>query len=84
MPGLGLLGLKAAADSAKFKASMGMAKLGMKGAKKAFHAGALLGAANPNEFDGDDGTGFVWKTLFYVNTFLILVFSFTLVTNVRS
>lgn len=53
------MSLKAKADGAKFKAGMGMAALGLKGAKKAFHAGALLGAANPNEFGEDDGMGSV-------------------------
>lgn len=53
-PGLGLLGLKTKLGAAKFKTDMGLLKLGAKGASKMFHAGALLGSANPNEFDDDD------------------------------
>uniref|UniRef100_A0A336MU71 CSON006214 protein n=1 Tax=Culicoides sonorensis TaxID=179676 RepID=A0A336MU71_CULSO len=52
------LGLKAKVDHAKFRTHLGLTKLSLKGAKKAFHAGALLGAANPNEFEGDDAQSF--------------------------
>lgn len=47
--GLGLIGLKAKTDLAglKFKTDMGLAKMAIKGKKKAFHLGGLVGAPNP-------------------------------------
>lgn len=54
-----MLGLKAKVGMAKFKTDMGLMKLGVKGASKAFALGSLLGAANPNELDDNSGMGFV-------------------------